>query len=175
MKNNSRTKKFEENSGGVDNLVYTGFFEINHTKEPNCVCGQISYTVYRMINKNTKHIHWVGTCCINKYLETQGFGGKYGIKQGSYKQLYESVIHILSNVQIDYKLEKILEELRNGKIWNQTNKERLERICGCEIRFKTIDIKVYEAAYYNNEIFEKYGYSLEDYIKWRKDKDGQQF
>ena len=73
----------------------------------------------------------------------------------------------MSNVQIDRNLDRILKNLSYKIISSIEDKQKLEEICGCEIRFDVGDVSYYEEAYINNEIAEKHGYSLEEYITWR--------
>lgn len=99
---------YEIKAGGKAAISY-----MHKMEGGKCVCGQFSPTERNLcISTVTGNKHFIGTCCINEYLGITGFGGKGGVKIGSYKQLIETYTRIVkdSKNKDEETLVKVLNE-----------------------------------------------------------------
>lgn len=134
--------EFEKHSGGKDKIEYAHKFyeKPEYDCEPSCVCGHPIKEVYTVRNKVTNNVHLVGSTCINYYLGTTGFGGKNGVKQGSYAQLAKGIRAILEKKSKEDKdrFEDILYDLEIiGHIYYNEDKLDIEKLIGGNVRFKS--------------------------------------
>lgn len=112
---------------------------------PLCICGNKSHTLYGISVEGSENIHYLGTTCINKYGKTGIFGGKNGIKQGSWMQLGESLAHLAKGMRDKdsegYKVTMMVIQRIEKEDWYYTieEKEIIEKSIGFNIRFKPIE------------------------------------
>ena len=150
-------EEFERKAGGIDNVLPQGIiiefqkdkngklYQIDPQPEtsyiaPRCVCGQTSHTLHKLKLKKTGSTHWAGSCCINVYTGINAFGGKYGIKQGSYQQLIDGVSKVVEGVGGSInraRLAAIKTRLATtyGFRFTFHEKEWIETTCNINVRF----------------------------------------
>lgn len=108
-------EEYEEKAGGKPAIIP---LRKGRVEGGRCVCQQESPTRrYKVYSNFTKNTHLVGSCCIDYYLTTNVFGGKYGWKQGSYKQMlegYKLVVEKNGTEKDKYLLNVLIPRIRTG-------------------------------------------------------------